>query len=162
MGESEERGGGALEAAFEKAKRAGLTLSAHFELTRRCNLRCRHCYVCGGDERREMSTEQVFRALDVLADSGTLFVTFTGGEPLVRRDFFEIAERAAEKNFAVRIFTNGTLIDEAAADRIAALNPLEVGISVYGATAETHDGITMSPGSFEKSASKRARRASGV
>jgi len=90
-------------------------------------------------------------------------VTFTGGEPLVRRDFFEIAERAAEKNFAVRIFTNGTLIDEAAADRIAALNPLEVGISVYGATAETHDGITMSPGSFEKSvAAARALLARGV
>jgi len=165
MGGSEETGGGALEAAFERAKRAGLTLSVHFELTRRCNLRCRHCYVCGADDkaRREMSASQVFRALDVLAESGTLFVTFTGGEPLLRRDFFEIAERAAKKNFAVRIFTNGTLIDEAAADRIAALNPLEVGISVYGATAETHDGITMSPGSFDKSvAALHALLARGV
>jgi radical SAM protein with 4Fe4S-binding SPASM domain len=163
MGGSEESGGGVLETAFEKAKRAGLTLSVHFELTRRCNLKCRHCYVCGADERREMSAAQVFRALDVMADSGTLFITFTGGEPLVRPDFFEIAARAAEKKFAARIFTNGTLIDEAAADRIAALNPLEVGISVYGVKPGTHDYITGSPGSFEKSvAALRALRARDV
>jgi radical SAM protein with 4Fe4S-binding SPASM domain len=88
-------------------------------------------------------------ALEKLAEAGTLFLTLTGGEPLVREDFFDVAERARRLNFSVRIFTNGTLVDERAADRIAGLAPFEVGVSVYGVRRETHEEITGAPGSFD-------------
>jgi radical SAM protein with 4Fe4S-binding SPASM domain len=86
-----------------------------------------------------------------MAGAGTLFITFSGGEAFLRDDFFEIATYAREKNFAVSILTNGTLIDEKAADRIESLYPLSVEISIYGANSNLHDGITGVPGSFDKS-----------
>ncbi|MBI2265356.1 MAG: radical SAM protein [Armatimonadetes bacterium] len=81
---------------------------------------------------------------------GALLLTITGGEPLVRRDFFEIARHAREKRFAVILFSSGTLIREREADRIRDLSPLRVEISVHGAEAETHDSITGVRGSYEK------------
>ena len=113
-------------------------------------MKCRHCYVVGAEGGGEMSGGQVVAALEKLARAGVLFLTFTGGEPLARDDFFEIAERARELNYSVRVFTNGTLIDRAAADRLAALNLFEVGVSVYGVREETHEAITGVAGSFRK------------
>jgi radical SAM protein with 4Fe4S-binding SPASM domain len=139
-----------LETVYERAERAGRPLSVHFELTDRCNLTCRHCYVVRG-AAPEMTTVQVNAALDALAQAGVIFVTFTGGEPFVRADLFEILEYSRSLNFSVRLFTNGTLIDEAAADRLAGLSPREIGISLYGASAETHDYMTRVQGSFVKS-----------
>ena len=72
-------------------------------------------------------------------------LSLSGGEAMVRKDFFTIAEYARSKRFVLRIFTNGLLINAAAADRIAALHPYGVEISLYGADAATHDAITRSP-----------------
>jgi MoaA/NifB/PqqE/SkfB family radical SAM enzyme len=83
-----------------------------------------------------------------MAEAGVLFLTFSGGEPLLHRDFFEIGKKARDLGFALRIFTNGTLVDKKTASRIADLDPIEVEISIYGASAETHDSITHVPGSF--------------
>jgi radical SAM protein with 4Fe4S-binding SPASM domain len=80
-----------------------------------------------------------------------LNLTFSGGEILVRRDLFEIAEYAHSKRFLLRLFTNGTLVKPAVADRIAALHPYAVEISIYGVDAETHETITRLPRSFELS-----------
>jgi len=120
------------------------------ELTHRCNLRCFHCYVVP-DPEPQLTTEEVFDVLEQLSEAGTLFLTLTGGEIMLRRDLYEIIRRARELHFAVRLFTNGTLVDQAAADRIAALNPVDVGISIYGANATTHDGVTGNRGSFDRS-----------
>lgn len=128
-------------------------LTVHWELTYRCNERCTHCYLDvlppGSKLPAELSTEEVKRVIDDLAQMGVLTLSFSGGEVFLRKDIFEITGYARKKGFAVRFFTNGILIKPAIADKIAAIKPVVVELSVYGADAETHDGITQVPGSFE-------------
>jgi radical SAM protein with 4Fe4S-binding SPASM domain len=126
-----------------------IPLACHFDLTYQCNLNCVHCYVVRED-RPELSTSEIRNILDQLAKAGTLYLTFSGGEILTREDLFEIAEYARRLHFAVRISTNGTLIDDQVADRIAALYPDLVSISIYSTTPQTHDGITQAPGSLAR------------
>jgi radical SAM protein with 4Fe4S-binding SPASM domain len=121
-------------------------LSVHWELTYRCNETCSHCYLDvfkpNAQVAGELSLEQGQRFLDEAAAMGALTITFSGGEALVHRDFFALAGYARRKRFAVRIFSNGILINERLADRIAQLRPTCVEMSLYGAEAETHDLIT--------------------
>ena len=112
-------------------------------------LRCIHCYVVK-DDRPELETSKIKDILKQLAASGTLYLTLSGGEILTRRDFFEIAENARKLHFALRLLTNGTLIDVEVADRIAALNPESVQVSIYGVQPEVHDGITTVSGSLAR------------
>lgn len=126
--------------------------SAHWELTYRCNERCTHCYLDVRAPRAgigdELTTVECYRVMDELATLGVLNLTLSGGEILVRADFFEIAEHARAQRFLLRLFTNGTLVTPHVADRIAALHPYAVEISLYSATAETHERITCQPRSF--------------
>jgi radical SAM protein with 4Fe4S-binding SPASM domain len=135
---------------ISNTREKALPFSIVWELTYRCNLRCRHCYLLGQRED-ELPISKIKEVADELAKAGTLFLTLTGGEPLIRSDFFEIANYLKKRHFAITIFTNGTLIDQKLADKIAALTPWSVEISIYGAKAETHDRITTVPGSFKKS-----------
>lgn len=121
-----------------------------FELTHRCNLRCGHCYAVDRHER-ELSLGEIQDVLRQLAAENCLFLTFTGGEALARAEFLEIAEFAHKLGFMLKVFTNGTLLDEAVARRLATLEPIHVGISLYGAGAETHDRATGVAGSFARS-----------
>ncbi len=134
----------------EKILRKKIPMFVHFDLTYHCNLKCVHCYVVP-QERPELSTEEIKGILRQLAKAGTLCLSLSGGEPLVRRDFFEIAEYARGLNLVPTLLTNATLIDGRIADRIAALNPLGVQISIYGAKPEIHDAVSTVPGSFSKS-----------
>lgn len=134
--------------AVARARAAQVPLHVLIELTYRCNVRCVHCYLAGRE--REMTLDELEGVLDQLASAGTLILTLSGGEVLLRRDFFEIAAAARRRGFALRIFTNGTLLAEATADRLAALEPLAVEISLLGATPATHDGVTLKRGSFER------------
>jgi radical SAM protein with 4Fe4S-binding SPASM domain len=136
---------------LNKVRERNIPLYALIELTHRCNLRCCHCYLPSNESLDELSTDQFKEILDQMADAGTLFITFSGGEVFLRDDFFEIATYARKKNFAISILTNGTLIDEGVADRIRSLYPLSVEISIYGANSNLHDGITGVKGSFDKS-----------
>lgn len=135
-----------------KTRQQHRLFNVQWELTYRCNQRCSHCYLdVQSPETKvadELSTDECLRIIDELVDTGALNLTLTGGEVLVRRDFFEIASYARTKRMLLRIFTNGTLITPERADRIAALHPLKVEISLYGATQETHERITLRPGSF--------------
>lgn len=135
----------------ENTTRLSIPLNVTFEITYRCNLRCRHCYLPDHSDHGELTTQEIFRILDELAEAKCLYLTLTGGEIFTRSDFFEIAEHARKKNFALRLFTNGTLIDESVADRIGELGPFTVDISIYGSKPETHDWVTKHPGSFETS-----------
>lgn len=119
------------------------------ELTYRCNLKCIHCYVVKNN-KKEFTTKQFFNVLDQLKELGTLYLTISGGEPLVRNDFFEIAEYAKANNFVLRIFTNAVLINRKVADKIKKLKPLAIEVSLYG-LEKTHDKITSIKGSFRKS-----------
>lgn len=121
-----------------------------WEITYRCNLRCVHCYQTGPKGEQELSSKEFFSILNQLADSGCLYITFTGGEIFLRKDFFTIADYARKREFAIRLFTNGTLIDEQTADKIKELNPLTVEISLYGLEPSVHENITRVSGSYER------------
>jgi MoaA/NifB/PqqE/SkfB family radical SAM enzyme len=124
-------------------------LSAYLELTYRCPLRCAFCYNPRRSDRAPLVSVEWSAVLDELRRLGTLTVTLTGGEPLARTDFFEIAEAARAQAFALVVFTNGALVDEGAADRLARLEPIAVELTLHGACAATHDHATGTPGSFE-------------
>ncbi len=130
-------------------------LGCTLELTERCNLSCVHCYINrpAGDRAamaQELTTEQVKVILDTIAAAGCLFLLLTGGEVLLRPDFGEIYRYARQLGMLVNIFTNGTLLTPEIADLLAESRPYMVEITLYGATAETHDAITGVPGSFER------------
>lgn len=124
--------------------------SALFELTYICNHACSFCYNCPTGQK-ELNTDQVFQALRKIADFGVLFITLSGGEPFCRKDFFAIAKEAQRLHFAIRIYTNGYLIDDAIAERLAQeARPFEMEISLHGARPETHEALTRVPGSFAR------------
>jgi radical SAM protein with 4Fe4S-binding SPASM domain len=125
------------------------------ELTRRCPLNCVHCYNNlppndPGARRKELTMKEHFRVLDEIAAAGCLWLLFTGGEIFAREDFWEIYLYAKNQGLVTTLFTNGTLVDEEAADRLAEWRPLVVEITIYGRTKETHERITRTPGSYDR------------
>jgi MoaA/NifB/PqqE/SkfB family radical SAM enzyme len=138
-----------------------IPLACQWEITCRCNLRCVMCYTdCFNRPdliRTELDTSEILRIMDELAGAGCLDLILTGGEPLARPDFFDIYAHAKAHGFLVTILTNGTLITRAVADRLAALPPHRIEISLHGMTEETFETITRGRRSFE-----RCRRAIGL
>ncbi len=128
--------------------------SCQWEITCRCNLHCVMCYTdCFNRPeaiRQELSTADILRIMDELAEAGTLELCLTGGEPLARPDFFQLYEHAIRCGFLVTVFSNGTLITEAHADRFAALRPHRIEISLHGLTRETFEQITLGQGSYDR------------
>ena len=122
-----------------------------WNLIRRCNLTCKHCYSISGDVDfpGELSTEDVFEVMDDLKAFGVPVLILSGGEPLLRPDIFEISKRAKDMGFYVGLSSNGTLIDEATADRIAGIGYDYVGISLDG-LRETHDRFRRRAGGFDE------------
>ncbi|MGL4434923.1 MAG: radical SAM protein, partial [Giesbergeria sp.] len=123
-----------------------------WNLIRRCNLTCKHCYALSADHdyEGELSTQEVFGVMDDLKAYRVPVLILSGGEPLMRPDIFEIAERARDMKFYTGLSTNGTLIDEPRADRIATLGFDYVGISLDG-LRETHDFFRRLDGAFDRS-----------
>lgn len=126
-----------------------IPLSGSLELTHRCNLKCRHCYQYAA-KAGEMSTSEWTGIIEQLAESGCLFLALTGGEPLLRKDLFDIIYAAYERNFAVTLQTNATLLSEQDIRRLGRLTTLRVDVSIYGAKPETHDFMTREQGSFAR------------
>jgi MoaA/NifB/PqqE/SkfB family radical SAM enzyme len=108
------------------------------------------CYNQPEHLSRELRTDEIRRILDELAEAGCLELCLTGGEPLARTDFIELYEHAARKGFLITLFTNGTLITERIADRLAALPPHQVEVSMHAASADLFDRITSRSGSYER------------
>lgn len=135
--------------------KAGNSLSdVQFELTFRCNERCRHCYCPRDNEvENELTTAEIKNILDDLEDMQVVSVTFTGGELFIRDDAYEILEYAYSKGFAINIFTNGTLIKDDGFFRIKALYPRSIHFSIYNYIPKKHDAFTGLPGSFDKTVS---------
>jgi MoaA/NifB/PqqE/SkfB family radical SAM enzyme len=129
-------------------------LACQWEITCRCNLHCVMCYTdCFNRPekiRQELSTDEILRIMDELAEAGCLELCLTGGEPLTRPDFFQLYEHATRRGFLVTLFTNGTLITEPVADRLAALPPHRIEISLHGLTEDTFEKITLGRGSFQR------------
>src|SRR5258706_12691882 len=93
----------------DKALALGVPLSVQIDLTYRCNERCVHCYL-DHDDHGEMSTSEIKNLLDELASAGVFFLTLSGGEILLRKDFFEILEYAPKLTFWVKLNTNAILV----------------------------------------------------
>lgn len=126
-----------------------IPIGTSFELTYKCNLNCKHCYISPVPNKKELTTKECLQVIDILSKNGSLFLTLTGGEILTRKDFFEIAEYARNKGFILQLLTNGTLIDKKTAKKVKSLMPAKVEISLYG-LRETHDYITGASGAFDK------------
>jgi radical SAM protein with 4Fe4S-binding SPASM domain len=145
-----------------KALNLGVPISAQIDLTYRCNERCVHCYL-DHDDHGEMNTAEIKDLLDQMADAGVFYLNLSGGEILMRRDFFEILEHARLRTFCVKLKTNGVLIRKKEAQRLRALGVESIQISVYSHRAEVHDAITKMPGSFRQSIeAARLLRAEGL
>ena len=147
---------GAFSEAFHDAGGlAQLPLNGTIEVTHRCPLTCKHCYnnLPMSDRSaaaEELTRDEHFRILDELADAGCLWLLFTGGEILARRDFLDIYTYARRKGFLITLFTNGTMITPRVADHLAAYRPFAVEITLYGRTRQTYEYLTGIPGSFDK------------
>jgi len=137
----------------------GFMFHTHWELTYRCNERCVHCYNPGAahsaDEtpqrnNNELDTKQVFKNLDSFAKGGVFGLTLTGGEIMLRKDFFEIVQYARSLGMAVNVYTNALKLHDVAIDRLADLWVSTVSVSVYSHIPEVHDDITRVKGSYEK------------
>lgn len=122
-----------------------------WNVTRACNLRCRHCYASsdGKPGIEELSTQDALRLIDDLADFKVPVILFSGGEPLIRQDFFTLMNYAVSKGIRVTVSTNGTLIDKHNAKKIKDLGASYVGISLDG-FGETNDFFRGSKGAFNR------------
>jgi len=134
----------------KRAAGAHQLMLAHLQLTYRCNFRCVHCYCIHDAPGRELNTTQWHAVIDQLADLGCLELVLTGGEPFLRPDLESILRHARARRFNVMLFTNGYFIDEAWADRLAALNIWSVELSLYGASERVNQAVTQRPNSLAR------------
>ena len=123
-----------------------------WNLIRRCNLTCEHCYSISTDRDfpGELSAAEVFGVMDDLKAYRVPVLILSGGEPLLRPDIFDIARRAKDMGFYVGLSSNGTLIDASNIGRISAIGFDYVGVSLDG-LRETHDRFRRKQGAFEAS-----------
>ncbi|HOW50922.1 MAG TPA: radical SAM protein [bacterium] len=154
---------------FTALKRYGEThcipVAATFSVTYRCPLACHHCFF---DKKPptaagELTLAEIETIFDQLRDAGTLYLTFTGGEPFLRHDLLDIVAAGRKRRFAVSLLTSGYLCDEPTLDKLAALWPESVQVSLYGPDGATHDRFTGVSGSFDRAiATLRGLRDRGV
>ena len=113
-----------------------------WELTYACNLSCIHCLSSSGQrDPNELTTTQAKAVLDELRDLQVFYINIGGGEPMIRRDFFEILEHSGKNGIGVKFSTNGAFIDAEKARRLAAMDYLDIQISLDGADALTNDAV---------------------
>lgn len=113
-----------------------------WELTYACNLQCVHCLSSSGQrDPRELTTDEAKRVLDELRDLQVFYINIGGGEPMVRRDFFELLEHSVDNGIGVKFSTNGAFIDAEKARRLAAMDYLDIQISLDGVDEATNDAV---------------------
>jgi AdoMet-dependent heme synthase len=139
-----------LEQVSAKALALNIPLSVQLDLTYRCNERCVHCYL-DHDDHGEMTTAEIKHLFDEMAEAGVFILTLSGGEIMLRRDFFEILEYARQLTFCIKLKTNAVLIREREAARIRDLGVESIQVSIYSHRPEVHDAITLIPGSLKRS-----------
>lgn len=124
--------------------------------TNKCNLRCRHCYQDAGPMRsggrtQELNTEERLKVVEDLAESNIPTIFFSGGEPLIESDFFDVVKYAKEKGFYFSIASNGTLFNKESSRQVAELGPGYVAVSLDAATPELHDRLRGVEGMWQQS-----------
>lgn len=123
------------------------------EITARCNNHCRHCYINLSDHdqnvmKRELSLSEIKDIVDQAVCLGALWCLVTGGEPLLRKDFFDIYLYLKKKGLLVSVFTNATLMTEEHVRFFKKYPPRDIEVTVYGTTQATYERISRNPGSF--------------
>ncbi len=128
----------------------GAPFQVVWDVTYACNLRCKHCYATAGKPLPdELSTEEALDAIDKLNRLGVTIISFSGGEPLVRKDIYELIGYAREKGIYVALATNGTLISEEVAEKLKNAGVGYVQISIDG-RKETHEGFRGIRGCYDR------------
>jgi radical SAM protein with 4Fe4S-binding SPASM domain len=138
-------------AATKLQPEAGKPRLVFWEVTKGCNLRCIHCRATATElsSPLDLPTAKAREIIEQIAAYANPILVLSGGEPLYRRDIFELAALATERGLRVALATNGTLVDEAVARRIVKAGVKRVSISLDGADAETHDSFRGIPGAYE-------------
>lgn len=153
-------------------KKEHFPFSGQLELTYRCNLNCVHCYCKGsegrdssscesrsqndagfddaGSRKKELTTAQWKKILDEIQKQGCLWLTLTGGDPLIRDDFLELYAYAKSKGFIITLFTSGQSLTQEIIAYLVKSPPLSIEITLNGITQKTYESITRVPGSFSK------------
>jgi radical SAM protein with 4Fe4S-binding SPASM domain len=122
-----------------------------WDFTHKCNLNCKHCYSnSGAVNEEELTTQQAIAVVDQLADAGVTALAFSGGEPLSRKDLFEVARHAADRELYVSVATNGTLLTKENVKKLKQAGVNYLDISIDGASAKTHDEFRGVQGAFDK------------
>lgn len=121
-----------------------------WEVTRSCNLNCKHCRAAShlGPYPGELSTEKCLRLIDDIAGVSKPVIILTGGEPLLRPDIFELAAYGTQKGLRMVMATNGTLVDETTARKMIKSGIQRVSISIDGKDAKSHDAFRGEKGAF--------------
>lgn len=131
-------------------------IDATFELTVRCNLKCKMCMFrhCTSENpeliSRELTAEEWIKLAEDAANMGTGSLLITGGEPMLRDDFPEIYEGIYKNGFIITLYTNATLVDDKIMALLRKYPPHKIGISIYGASAETYEKVCGNSRYFEK------------
>lgn len=126
-----------------------IPLEVAVELTHRCTFHCIHCYIPGRDRPDRLPTGRLVALLDELKELGTLFLTFTGGEPLLHPHWREIVRAARRRAFVVRLLSNGMYLTAEDAHLLGDLG-VRVSLSMYAAEAGVFEAVTGVPGSFDR------------
>ena len=139
---------------WERIKHERKLLSFELEVTARCNNNCKHCYINlpvndKKAKQSELSLDQIKKIVDQAVDLGALWCLITGGEPLLREDFFDIYLYLKKKGLLVSVFTNATLISDRHIEFFKKYPPRDIEVTVYGVTQEIYEKVTRKPGSFD-------------
>ncbi|MCJ7713327.1 radical SAM protein, partial [Candidatus Bathyarchaeota archaeon] len=121
-----------------------------WDFTHKCNLNCQHCYSNSGKAlEEELNTKEAIEVVNQLADFGVTALAFSGGEPLIRSDFFEVAQHAVKRGLYVSVATNGTLLTKENVRKLKKAKINYVEISIDGASAQSHDSFRGVSGAFD-------------
>jgi len=139
---------------WEKMRNQRKLISFDLEITARCNNNCRHCYINLSANNRmaqneEISFDQIKKITHQAKKLGALWCLLTGGEPLLRKDFFDIYLYLKKQGFLISVFTNAALITQKHIDFFKKYPPRDMEVTVYGVTKETYERVTRKPGSFD-------------
>lgn len=138
---------------WERTRDKRVPFGFDLEITARCNNDCRHCYInlSGGDREaqgKELGLAEIETIASQAVELGALWVLITGGEPLLRKDFFDIYQMLKKKGLLVSVFTNACLVMQEHVDLFKRYPPRDIEVSVYGASQETYEAVTRKPGSY--------------
>lgn len=122
-----------------------------WDITKNCNFKCKHCYSDSGRKSlNELSFQEVINIVDQLIDMEVFYIYFLGGEPLMRKDIFDILSYCSENGMVTMMSTNGWFVNPATAKQLKATGIHHVRVSLDGATSEVHDSIRGVSGSFDR------------